>query len=120
MQSTFSTATGNLNAVNDAVTVDVRAHDSVAIMLVGSSAVMTISFEASVDGTTWVALAAVSLASTTTTTAVVSVANPTTGVWVVGPDRLAAVRWVRARNSADTSGTCVGTIYAGASGVYAA
>lgn len=106
------TASATLGALNAAVTLDITNEDGAVFVLPALTA--TVTFEMSQDGSTWTSLGVIPLASTTPTTAVVSVVNPTAGVAHVLPHAHGiAVRWVRARVSAYTSGTGTGTIQSG-------
>lgn len=105
-------ASGTLGALNAAVTKDYSPYCGL-VFFFGNGLTGTVSFEASMDGTNWFPLAAVSFGSTTTTTAVTSVVNPTatTSAYVVEEARGCGLKWVRARVSAYTSGSCTGYLY---------
>lgn len=108
----LTTKSAALGALNAAVTLDNRNNDTV-ISEITAGLVGTIAFEASMDGTNWYSIAAVPLASTTTTSAVVSVVAPVATLYALEPARINGVTWVRVRVSAYTSGTCTGKLYNG-------
>lgn len=85
-----------LAAADNAIALNVRGLGAVALQLTGTW-VATVSFEATLDGRTWVAL---NMVPTNSATAVSSAT--TTGVWI---SNIGGLEAVRARVSAYTSGT---------------
>jgi len=97
-----------LDAADEAARLDVRGYGAVGIQLTGTW-VGTVTFEATIDGVTWVALNMVP--SNSATAASTSTAN---GAWTAN---VAGYTTVRARFSTATSGTVQvylqGTVSAG-------
>lgn len=96
------TATGTLTALNQAVTVNAAPIDKIGINIVGTF-VGTVTFEATIDGTNWVATAAG--AAATPTTFVTTATAP--GLFVADCFQFVGFR---VRCSAFTSGSIVTTI----------
>jgi hypothetical protein len=90
-------ATGNLTALNQAVTVNAAPIDKIGISITGTFTA-TVSFEATLDGTNWVAVAAG--AGATPATPVTTATAP--GVFVADCYQFVGFR---VRCSAFTSGT---------------
>jgi hypothetical protein len=95
--------TGTFDTVEDALTQDVRGLGAAGVQLSGTWA-GTVTFEASINGQTWVALNMVP--SNSATAASTATAN---GAWSAN---VAGYKLVRARFSTDTSGAVSVTILA--------
>ena len=102
-----STVTASMDTVEDVVTLESGGLGAVAIQLTGTWA-GTVSFEASVDGSTFVAVDA--WPSNSATSASTSTGN---GVWTVSAG---GYNQVRVRFSTDTSGTVVAYLQGSLSG----
>lgn len=87
---------GTVTAVDAAVTLTTAGYASTGVQVTGTFSA-TLAFEGTTDGSTWVAISATPVASTTTVTSVTS-----TGAWSVPTAGLQAFR---VRCSAYTSGT---------------
>jgi hypothetical protein len=103
MGSFRSKSTGDLDAVNEAVTVEVRQLDNAAcgVQVTGTFSA-TVLIEATMDGTNWNTYAFVNCASGSTETSITAVVQFRT--------ELVGVHSVRARMSARVSGTASVTV----------
>ena len=99
MISSNGITTGSLTAANQAVTVNANTDELVGVQITGTF-VGTVTFEATVDGTTWVATAMYAAATPTTIVTTATAA----GLW---RGTVAPFSQFRVRCSAYTSGTIV-------------
>jgi hypothetical protein len=97
--------TGTLGALNDTVEFLVDDADYFAVQLVGSL-IGTTSFEATINGTNWVALSLISTAGTAKTTGAISTTS--NGIFYVEP----FFNKIRVKATAYTSGTTTVTGFA--------
>lgn len=99
------TVTGSLAALNDVVTTDVSDMDEVSFFLSAPSSTLTVTFEVSVDGSTWTSMGCVDYSSTSTTTAITSIAVAAATISSnVYARNVVTARQVRCRISAFTGG----------------
>lgn len=89
---------GSLTAAEQSASLEVKGNGKAAVQLTGTF-VGTVSFEGTVDGTNWVAIN-----MTPPNSATAASSATAAGVWV---GSASALRAVRARMSAYTSGTAV-------------